>query len=355
MADQVGDKSFDPTPHRRQQARQEGHVAKSHDLCSAGMLLLGLAVLMMFGGGLVGFLVEYCRQQLGGEAWLVADSDFAVRHWSATIWELGRYLLPILGLFCLAGIVVHVVQAGFLFLPQKLAIDPARISPFQGLQRIISPGNAVRLGFGVLKIAVVSAIAGIVIYGQREAIVQLTVLPVPQLALQLTQILFWTTVKIGAALLTLAVFDYAYQWWKHEQELKMTPQELREELRNLEGNPQVIARRKRLQREPAENRGTSLAAQADVILTDPAGLAIAIRYDPDTMPAPTVLAKGTGVAAGRIRESAEQRRIAAIENPALTQSLYRSAAVNRPIPPEYYTAVAEVLAEVYSEESLFRT
>ena len=98
MPDYAGEKTLEPTPHRRQQARREGHVAKSHDLGSAGLLLAGLAVLVMLGGGLVGFLVEYCRSQLGGEPWLVADADFAVSQWNATLWALGRYLLPILGL-----------------------------------------------------------------------------------------------------------------------------------------------------------------------------------------------------------------------------------------------------------------
>ena len=141
MPDYAGEKTLEPTPHRRQQARREGHVAKSHDLGSAGLLLAGLAVLVMLGGGLVGFLVEYCRSQLGGEPWLTADADFAVSQWNATLWALGRYLLPILGLLCLAGVAVNVLQIGFLFLPQRLAFDFARLDPLQGLRRIFSGGQ----------------------------------------------------------------------------------------------------------------------------------------------------------------------------------------------------------------------
>jgi flagellar biosynthesis protein FlhB len=347
MPDHTADKSFDPTPHRRQEARRQGHVAKSHDLSSAGMALLGLAVLLMLGGGLVGFLLEYCRRQLGGEPWLAADAAFVGRHWVAVLWGLGRYLLPILGLLCLAGIVVNVLQIGFLFLPERLALDPARINPLAGLQRLFSLGNAARLGLAALKIASALAVAAFVIYGQRESILRLPTLPVQQLALQVPQILFWTALKIAAALFVLSLLDYGYQWWKREQDLKMTPQEMREELRNLEGNPQAIARRKQAQRKPYTNRPAAAASSADVVLTHPSGLAVAVVYDPDAMSAPTVLAKGSGTVGKRIQESADRRRVAVVENGTLAQSLYRHVAVGRPISAEHYAAVAKVLSEVY--------
>ena len=174
MPDYAGEKTLEPTPHRRQQARREGHVAKSHDLGSAAMLLAGLAVLVMLGGGLVGFLVEYCRSQLGGQPWLTADAEFVVGQWNATLWALGRYLLPILGLLCLAGVAVNVLQIGFLFLPQRLAFDLARLDPLQGFRRIFSAANLVQLGFGVVKLVVVLAVACVVLYGQRDAILGLT-------------------------------------------------------------------------------------------------------------------------------------------------------------------------------------
>ena len=254
MPDHAGEKTIDPTPHRREQARREGHVAKSRDLGSAALLLAGLATLAMLGGGLVGFLVDYCRHQLGGGPWLTVDTEFAVSHWHATIWALGRYLLPILGLLCLAGVAVNVLQVGFLFLPQRLAFDITRLNPLQGLRRIFSSTGAAHLGFGVVKLAIILAIACVVLYGQRETIVGLIGLTPVGIALQLAHLLFWTVLKISAALLVLALVDYAYQWWRHEQDLKMTPQELREELKNLEGNPQVIGRRKQMQRDLALER-----------------------------------------------------------------------------------------------------
>jgi flagellar biosynthesis protein FlhB len=254
MPDYAGEKTLDPTPHRRQQARQEGHVAKSHDLGSAAMLLASLAVLVMLGGGLASFMIEYCRSQLGGQPWLAINTELVVSHWTSTLWALGRYLLPILGLLCLAGVAVNVLQIGFLFLPQRLAFDFTRLNPVQGLQRIFSGVNLVQLGFGVFKLLAVLGVACVVLYGQREAILGLTELAPAAIARQMAEIVFWTALKVAGALFVLAMLDYAYQWWRHEQDLKMTPQELQEELRNLEGNPQLIARRKQVRRDLALQR-----------------------------------------------------------------------------------------------------
>jgi flagellar biosynthesis protein FlhB len=254
MPDFAGEKTLEPTPHRRQQARREGHVAKSRELGSAVLLLVGLGALLTLGGGLAAFLVDYCRHQLGGQPWLTVDTQFAVDHWNATLWALGRYLLPILGLLCLAAVAVHVLQIGFLFLPQRLVPDFNRLDPLQGLRRIFSASSFVQLGFSVVKLAIALAVVCVVLYGQRGALLGLVDLPPETLALQMTQILLWTALKVGAILLAPAMLDYAYQWWRHEQDLKMTPQELREELRNLEGNPQIIARRKQVQRDLALQR-----------------------------------------------------------------------------------------------------
>ena len=191
MPDYAGEKNLEPTPHRRQQARREGHVAKSQDLGSAAMLLLGLGVLVMLGGGLVGFLVEYCRRQLGGQAWLAVDKDFVVGQWNGTLWAVGRYMLPILGLLCLAGVAVNVLQIGFLFLPKRLAFDLGRLDPLGGLRRIFSGANVVHLGFGVFKLTAVLAVGCAVLYNQREALLGLSALAPSALVGQVTQIMLW--------------------------------------------------------------------------------------------------------------------------------------------------------------------
>jgi len=166
-------------------------------------------------------------------------------------------------------------------------------------------------------------------------------------AIFLLDLLFWTTIKISVALLILALADYAFQRWKNEQDLKMTTQELHDEMKNLEGDPHVRAQRKAVQRQLAMDRLESAVPKADVVVTNPTELAIAIQYDPDTMHAPKVIAKGAGIIAGRIRQLALENGIPVLERKPLAQALYREVEVNQEIPEDKYAAVAELLAYVY--------
>jgi flagellar biosynthetic protein FlhB len=347
VPEQFGDKIHEATPHRRQRAREQGQVAKSHDLASAVLLIAALLTLLYLGPGLVEFLGRFARRQLGGEAWLAADGPFAVSQWNVVVLGLARTLLPLFGLLVLAAILVNLGQVGFLFVPSKLAPDPSRIDPLKGLRRLLSLSNAVRLAFGVFKIAVVAAVAAWSLWGQRQDILGLSALGVPQIALFVAEIALWTCLKIGAALLLLAVLDYAYQRWKHERDLRMTHQEMREEIKTLQGDPLVVARRRAIQRQLVLNRLSAAVPQADVVVTNPTELAVAVSYDHEKMAAPIVVAKGAGVLAQRIRGLALEHDIPIVERKELAQILYRQVDINQPIPAEQYAAVAEVLRYVY--------
>ncbi len=347
MAEYDGEKSQDATPHRRQQAREEGHIAKSQDLGSAALLIVGLLALLMLGNGLVEFVVHYCRQQLGGEAWLATDPAAAASHAYETLGGLGRALVPLLGLLVAAGVAVNLAQSGLLFLPEKLVPDITRLDPLQGMKRIFSLQGVMRLAFGLVKLAIVATVALASLYSRRQAIVGLSALGVGQIALLTAEMLIWTGMKIGVALLVLAILDYGFQRWKYERDLRMTPQEMREEMKNLEGNPQMIARRRQVQRQMAMHRLADAVPKADVVITNPTELAVAIQYLPETMAAPIVVAKGAGMIAQRIRQLALAAGIPIVEKKPLAQALYRHVDIEHPIPQDKYAAVAEVLAYVY--------
>ena len=310
-------------------------------------MLASLLVLLMMGERLVGFFGEYSKMQLGGDAWLLADLDFTTGQWNRTVLRLSNILLPILGLVMLAGVLANLLQVGFLFLPDKVAPDLSRIDPLKGLGRIFSLTNSVHLLFGIFKIAVIAGVAYISLWNERDRILGLSGLSVGEIAVFMSQILLWTALKIAGALLLLAILDYGFQWWKHEQDLKMTPQEVREELKNLEGNPQIIGRRRQVQRQLALSRISAAVPKADVVITNPTELAVAIQYEPETMAAPIVVAKGAGVVAQRIRNIALEHGIPIVEKKPLAQALYREVDLNQPIPQDKYAAVAEVLAYVY--------
>jgi len=348
MPEQDGDKSQDATPHRRQEARKQGQVAKSQDLGSAVLLLLGTGCILMLGGAVVDFFEHYTRRQLGGDgAWLTADLDFAMVQWNSTLSEIARVVLPIFVVLMLGAIFVNVAQIGFLFLPDKLSFDLSRLDPLKGLQRLFAMSNFVRLAFGIFKIIVIATVALVSLYGERDTLLGLSGMAMLPIAHFMIETLLWTAIKIGIALLILALLDYAFQRWKHEQDLKMTSQEVREEMKNLEGNPEIIARRRQVQRQLAMDRLSDAVPKADVVVTNPTELAIAIQYDPKTMAAPIVVAKGAGIIAKRIRQLALENGIPIVEKKPLAQALYREVEISHPIPENKYAAVAEVLAYVY--------
>ncbi len=347
MAEENGEKSQEATPHRRQQAREEGQVAHSQDLGSAVMLLGGLFILTMTGPALLDFLARLLVQQLGGEPWLTGDATFVIERWQELMYRLGQVLLPLLGLGMLLSVLVHLLQVGPMFLPEKMLPDFSRLDPLRGLQRMLSLPNFVRLGLGLFKIAIIASVGLYAIYKHHEEILGLTGLDVAQISWFTWDLCFWTGAKIGLALLILAIIDYGFQWWQHQQDLRMTPQEVREEMRNLQGDPQMIARRRGVQRQLALSRISAAVPKADVVVTNPTELAIALQYDATTMAAPIVVAKGAGTVAQRIRRLALENGVPIVEKKPLAQALYRDVDVNHPVPNEMYAAVAEVLAYVY--------
>jgi flagellar biosynthetic protein FlhB len=239
------------------------------------------------------------------------------------------------------------VQGGLFFLPDKVAMNLSRLDPLAALRRIFSLTNLVRLVFGLFKIGVIAAVAFLCFYNELASVLNLSGQDVGPIAVYLGKTLLWTALRIGIALLVLAVLDYGFQFWSHERDLRMTPQEIREEMRHLEGDPQITARRRAVQRQLVLHRLGHTVPRADVVVTNPTELAVAIQYEPDSMSAPVVVAKGAGLLAQRIRQIALEHAIPIIEKKPLAQALYREVELNHAIPQDKYAAVAEILAYVY--------
>jgi flagellar biosynthetic protein FlhB len=347
MPEQDGDKTQDPTPHRRQEAREQGEIARSHDLAAALVLVAGLGLMFALWSVMIEFFGGMTARQLGGEAWVRTDAATVTAQLRGLLGEAARPLVPLFGLLVVIAVAANVMQFGLLFLPEKLVPDLNRINPLPAFARLFSMQNLVRLGFGLFKVVLVSVIAWYDLSGQLDEIVAATAYDVSRLAVFVVTTLFWTALKIAFALLVLALLDFGFQWWKHEQDLKMTSQEIREEMKNLQGDPQIIARRRQVQRQLVQNRLKSTVPKADVVVTNPTELAVALQYDPESMSAPVVLAKGAGVLAARIRQLALEHGIPIVEKKPLAQALYKDVEVGRPIPGPLYSAVAEIMAYVY--------
>jgi flagellar biosynthesis protein FlhB len=346
-AEDFGDKTHEATPFRRQKAREAGQVVRSQDLASAVLLCGGFVILWYFGGAVARFLGDVTREQLGGGAWLMLSVQDMSHRFSRITYGLAVAFLPLLGLLALAALASQMGQFGFLFLPQKLAFDWQRASPLANWQRIVSCNNAIQLAFGILKVLAIAVIAGWCLWSERGRLANLTNGSPPEIAYYLFNVLFWTGLRIGGALIGLALLDYGYRFWKHEQDLRMTTQELKEETKQQQGDPQITARRKQIQRQMVLHRLGTTIPKADVIVTSSTQVAVAIQYDSEKMATPIVIAKGANLLVNRMRDLAEKHRIPMIERNELAQALDATVEIGQPVPAEQYAAVAEVVRYVY--------
>lgn len=345
--EQFGDKQHDATPHKRQQAREKGQVAKSQDLGTAAMLLAGIGLLLWLGKDAADYFGGLTAGHLGGEAWLQVDSEFLMAQWQTVLLGLAKVVLPILGLLFLGAIAVQVAQTGFMYVPSALELDFNRVNPVQGFSRIFSLSSVMRLVFGLIKVILISVVAGICLWQRKEEVLTLPELSVPQIALLMCDLLLWTAIKIAVALLILAVLDYGFQKWKYEQDLKMTTQELKDEMKQTQGDPMIAARRRQVHRQIVENQLAAVVPKADFVVTNPTELAIAIQYDDQTMEAPVVLAKGEDAVARRIRMIALEHGIPVVERKPLARALYAKAEINQVVPTDLWEAMAEVVKYIW--------
>jgi flagellar biosynthetic protein FlhB len=347
VAEFDGDKQHDATPHRRQQAREQGQVARSQDLASAALLLIALLALLYWGQDLAAYFGRTFREALAGDAWRHLDRDAVPKFWLSSVAAIAWSVIPLLGVLMLAGIAVNLGQTGFLYLPEKVALNWEHINPLQNAQRMVSLTALVRISFGLFKVLIIMGVAAWSLWSEQRTLLNLADLEAQQVAAYLSTVTLWTCIKVAAALFVLALLDYGYQFWKHEQDLKMTTQELREELKEQQGNPQVAQRRKQIHRQMVYSKIGQAVPKADVVVTNPTELAIALQFDIDTMSAPVVLAKGAGAVAQRIRRLALEHSVPIVERKELAQVLYKTVDVGKQIPAEQYAAVAEVLRYVY--------
>ncbi|HEX7009727.1 MAG TPA: flagellar biosynthesis protein FlhB [Phycisphaeraceae bacterium] len=348
MAENQFEKTEAPTPRRRQEARQEGSVARSHDLTAACTLLAGVVLLSALGQRLLGRMSTMMEV-------LLSSSHAANPTRPDDLAELGAFalrataaiLLPImLGLMAVA-LAVTAGQVGFLLTPKPLMPDPARLSPLRGVRNLFNVRGGMRLIMSLAKLALIVAVALYVIFRDLPQLLLLAQLHTVQAFAVAAQLVYSLALKLAALLLVLAILDYAFQKWQHIRDLRMSKQELKEELKRMEGDPLVKQRRARVARQLAMQRIAQAVPKADVVVTNPTHFAVALQYDAQTMRAPKVIAKGADYLAMRIRQLAALHGVPIIERKPLAQALYRGVEIGQEIPPEHYAAVAEILAYVY--------
>lgn len=347
MAESAGEKKHEATQYRRQMAREKGQIARSQDLGSALLLLGAVMILQWWGSTILEALAESMSSNLRHfDLWTLSTRDSAglVSH---SILKCMIAILPIMLGVCLIIVVNSWLQIGFLFLPDKLNFDFDRVNPLSGAKRLLALPNFARLAFGLMKITVVASVVTLGVWGRWSTILGSQGFGVGQIGSLVWGTIIDICLRTAGVLCVLAILEYGFQWWKTEQDLRMTDEELREELKTMSGDPQMAARRRAFQRQLSLNRISTSVPKADVVITNPTELAIAIQFDFETMPAPIVVAKGAGEVAARIRKVALEHGVAVLERKPLAQALFKGVEIGQPVPVDQYAAVAEVLRYVY--------
>jgi len=342
--DDAGERTEQPTQRRLTEAREEGRIPRSSDLTAAVALLGALLLLKFLGSAMFSRMMDHTR---------ALASVNGVTPDTATAWlgivavSTGQLLFPFLLLLMVVTIVGSAVQSGVPISFKRLQPKLERLSPINGVKRIFSLDSVNRAGMGVLKMLIVGCVAYVTIVGEIDDVLRSGGLGPRGFLVLIATLLYRLASRMAIVLLILALIDYTYQRWNWLRKLKMTKQEIRDELKNMEGDPQMRQRRRRVQLSLNMQRISQQVPKADVIVTNPTEYSVALAYDDATMGAPRVLAKGKELMALRIRQIAQQHGIPIVQRPPLARALYASVEVGQEVPPAFYRAVAEVLAYVY--------
>jgi flagellar biosynthetic protein FlhB len=340
------EKTEEATPKRKEEAHSKGQVARSVEVNSIFVILAAFLALRVIGSYIYNELGDFMRLMLIG----FSTHDFTVEFIQVLFIKLGiifaKTALPVMVTILIVSVLINYLQVGFIFSLEPLLPQLDRINPLSGFKRLFSKRALVELVKSLLKISIIS-------YFIYRFIIKET-MQVPQLiAADLTDSLRTTAsmtldlvYQISGVMLIMAVLDYFYQMWEHKQSLKMSKQEIKQEVKQTEGNPQIKGKIREQQRALAMRRMMHEVPKADVVVTNPTHYAVALQYD-STMAAPMVVAKGQDFIAQRIKEIAKENRVVTVENKPLARALYGAVEVGETVPPELYQAVAEVLAYVY--------
>ena len=341
------EKTEQATPKRREDARNKGQVARSTELSSVAILAAGLLALATLGSYLLDRLGNFMVDTLTNGIHAELDSINILGYIMGWGRDYATIVTPVVLFLMVAALVGNYAQVGVLFTGQPLLPKVNRLSPLTGIKRIFSARGLVELAKGLFKIGAVSYLTWFTIAAETDRMVAFMDMGIGQILILSGNIVLTLAFRITLLLLVMAILDYAFQRFDYEKNLRMTRQEVREELKQQEGDPLIRQRVRSLQREMSQRRMMDDVGSADVVVTTPTHLAVALQYDPETMPAPKVLAKGQRLVAQRIKELAREAGVPLVENKPLARALFKAVKIGDEIPEDLFKAVAQVLAFVF--------
>lgn len=345
--DNDSERTESASPRRLEQAREEGQIARSTELTTFAMMMAGAGGLWWLGAQLFDRMRTLLRHGLQLDAAAASDTaQMTTRLHAAALAGL-LAMAPFLAVLLVVAIAAPQILSGWNFSIGALRFDLQRLDPVSGFGRLLSWRGGAELIKALVKSALITVVAAAVMWHYREPLQQLVMLPLAAAIAQTAHVAGMSFLIIAGTLALVAAVDVPFQLWKHGDDLKMSREELRQEHKESEGNPQIKAAIRQQQREMARRRMMTEVPKASVIVTNPTHYAVALSYEDRTMRAPRVVAKGADLIAAKIRELGAQHNVPVLESPALARAIYAHAEIGEEIPETLYTAVAEILAYVF--------
>lgn len=348
MADEFQEKTEQPTPRRLEEARRKGQVAKSMEVNSSAILLVGLLIIYLLAGFLYSHL-QYSFQLIFRNLYVWDINPMNIQHFFLRgTFFIGKMLAPVFMGLLLVGLAISYGQVGFMISPEALKPKFEKLNAIEGIRKILfSRRTLEELVKNILKVTIIIWVAYSVIRNKWDEFFMLLDQDVQQIFIFTVKAAFSAVMKIAIAFIFIAGADYAFQRWDHLKKLMMSRQEIKDEYKQMEGDPQIKSAIRKKQMQLATRRMIQEVPKADVVVANPTHYAVALKYDAKKMAAPVVIAKGVDEVARKIREVAEKNQVPVVEDPPLARALYDAVDVNKPIPEKFFQAVAELLAYVY--------
>lgn len=343
----AGEKTESATPKKRADARKKGQVAKSMELPGAMVLLFCFLTLLMFGGFLKDKMFLLMQGTLKDYLTIEISMSNVMPLMTDVMAQILLMLAPIFAVTVLIGVLANYMQIGFLVTGEAFKVKFSKINPIEGAKRIFSLKALVDFAKTLLKLILIGYLVYSSLWGEKESLINLAQMPLSDVLAYVARLTVMMGIKIGVALVILSLFDYLYQKYEYEKNLRMSKQDIKDEYKKSEGDPLIKGKIKEKQRRMALARMMQDVPKADVVITNPTHFAVAIQYDNGKMDAPRVLAKGTDFVALKIKEIAKENGVITMENRPLARALYDQVEIGQTIPAELFQAVAEVLAYVY--------
>lgn len=345
--DSAAEKSQEPTPKRLEKAREQGDMARSRELNTAAVLLTGAGGMILFGGYMGEVIGEVMRHNFVLERAHIFDTSTMFSALGASAMAGFRSLLPLFAMLLVAAFLGPMALSGWNFSAQAIAPKLSRMSPLSGIKRMFGARALMELFKALAKVIVVAAIALVILHVNTNTILGMQHEPTVAAIAHALSVIAWSVLAMACAMILITMVDIPFQIHHHQQKLRMTQQQVKDERKDTDGNPEVKQRVRQLQQEMSQNRMMEEVPDADVVITNPEHYAVALRYRDGLESAPIMLAKGCDYMALRIRELARSHSIPVVQAPALARAIYFHTELGDEIPAGLYMAVAQVLAYVY--------